>query len=225
MTEHHDSNGTVERMNTAQDPAPHLAGEAAKAAGENLADPAPERAASIPLPTPAVGRAVLFYPALTREHGTVSLRDAKRGQPFPATITHVWGGQTVNLSVTPDGSFGDIGTVTSLVLRAPLAEGEEMPPGDFATWPLIPPNPLVAELDATRMRLRALTGKVGVLNAQVLGMLADYYQARREGVIGPIPAAEKAAAVAGVIAQLEGETDEQFADRKAKARRGIVPQA
>lgn len=44
---------------------------------------------------PTVGRIVHFYAAET----------AKKGQPYPAVITHVWSDECVNLQVCPDGSF------------------------------------------------------------------------------------------------------------------------
>jgi hypothetical protein len=49
-----------------------------------------------PEPQASVGRVVLFTPS----GGTT-----RKGQKYPATITHCFGGDCVNLSVGQDGSF------------------------------------------------------------------------------------------------------------------------
>lgn len=46
---------------------------------------------------PTVGRVVLYRPRGDQGPG--------KGQPYPATITHVWGRNCVNLSLCNDGSF------------------------------------------------------------------------------------------------------------------------
>ncbi len=73
---------------TAGDPAP-------PAAAPSTTDPAKPAAKN----NPAVGRKVWYNPP----SGTGLT--ARKGQPYSATITHVWGDNCVNLDVKNDGSF------------------------------------------------------------------------------------------------------------------------
>jgi hypothetical protein len=72
---------------------------------------------------PTVGRVVLYTPS-------PNALAEKKGQPYPAIITHVWSDECVNLFVCPDGSFGPHDMVHTSVL---YSEGEA--PG---TWRWMP---------------------------------------------------------------------------------------
>lgn len=73
---------------------------------------------------PTVGRVVWYWPA------SAELRE-KKGQPFCATITHVWGDTCVNLHVHEDGSFAlDRYCPTSVTLGDPT----EIPNGECWQW-------------------------------------------------------------------------------------------
>lgn len=90
--------------------------------------PAPPPPAPAIMPT--VGRVVLFFPPLSIRKGDTSLREYK-GQPYPAIITHVFGPECVNVAVLPDGSFGEVGTYTSVPI---VLDGAPLPEGPCCQW-------------------------------------------------------------------------------------------
>ncbi|MGE3175849.1 MAG: hypothetical protein AB7O32_00150 [Vicinamibacterales bacterium] len=68
-------------------------------------------------PLPTVGRVVHYTPV----DGAT-----RKGQPYAAVITHVWGPDCVNLSVQPDGSFPLIDPTPTSVVKGD--------PGTPRTW-------------------------------------------------------------------------------------------
>lgn len=90
-----------------------------------------------PIMTPSVGRIVHYWP--NAEHGKTANQPgvrARKGQPYPAVITHVWSDTCVNLRVIDDGSHS-LGSGTSMptVTSCVLADAASPPDGEFWSWP------------------------------------------------------------------------------------------
>lgn len=90
---------------------------------------APEPAAAPAGQKPAVGRVLHYHPS--HDEITNEPQMANKGQPYPATITHVWGDDCVNVKLDQDGSFH---VPSERQLKTSVRIAEQPTPG-CCTWP------------------------------------------------------------------------------------------
>jgi len=111
--------------------------ETATKSAETAADH-PEKAGSAKAPAPAkapagqkpaIGRVLHYHPS--HDEITNEPQMANKGQPYAATITHVWGGGAVNIRLDQDGSFP---VPSERLVKTIVLITDEPKPG-CCTWP------------------------------------------------------------------------------------------